>query len=391
MATADPQAAAILAFLDEHAPEQLRFLVGLCDRNSHTYNKPGVDAVAAAVAGAVSEWLPDHAVYPRKELGDHHLLRNHDVPESIFLVGHLDTVFPPDHPFQSCTVEGGLLRGPGTGDMKGGLAVIVYALKALGAAGLLGGLPVSLLMNADEEIGSPTSLPLLLEQRGRAAACLVAECAGPRGEIVTSRNGKLGGRIDCRGRDRHVSDGTHEKSSAILELARAVEAVEALNASLPGVSVNVGRVEGGLGPSTVPAHAHGLLDVRWVDQGHRDLLVGRIRELLARPTQPGCRSEFTVLNERPAMPKTGAAEELWSLLQGVGRGLGQEALEEHRRGTSDANFFAQAGVPTLDGFGPVCRNDHTADEHIVIGTLKERSALLALFLAEFGRKRGWIE
>jgi glutamate carboxypeptidase len=283
-----------------------------------------------------------------------------------------------------------LLHGPGTGDMKGGLVVMVYALKALKEVGMLHKLNLSLILNSDEEIGSISSYFIFLEERKKATACLVAECAGPNGEIVISRNGKLGARIECFGKDRHVSNGTHEKSSAILELAHKIISIESLNAYVPGVSINVGRIEGGLGPSTIAAQAHCLLDVRWEKEEHREILLNKIQSELSWSSQPGCHSVFKILNSRPVMPLNEANENLFRMVIQTAHQLGQEIKSEHRRGTSDANFFGSAGVPTLDGLGPISKNDHTADEFIKISSLKERSTLLALFILEYSRKTGMI-
>jgi glutamate carboxypeptidase len=176
----------------------------------------------------------------------------------------------------------------------------------------------------------------------------------------------------------------HEKSSAILELAHRIVALEALNATLPGVSLNVGRVEGGLGPATVPAHASAAIDVRWEDQSHHALLLAKIGEMLSHNEQSGCRSELTVLNQRPAMPLRNGSERLCALIEGVAAELGQMVGRQHRRGTSDANFFGSAGVPTVDGLGPVSDRYHTAEEYIVVDSLKQRTALLAGVLAAMG-------
>ncbi len=378
----------IISFLENQADKQLRFLINLGNQNSYTHNKKGVDQVAQLILTELDGILPFHRVYEQKEIGNHHLLKSKESSKSIYLVGHLDTVFPPNHPFQQCNIKGELLYGPGVGDMKGGVGVMVYALKALKEVGMLPKLNLSLILNSDEEIGSSNSYLIFLEERKKAIACLVAECAGPNGEIVISRNGKLGARIDCSGKDRHVSNGTHEKSSAILELAHQIISIESLNAYVPGVSINIGKIEGGLGPSTVAAQAHCLLDVRWEQEEHKEILLNKIQGELSRPSQPGCHSEFKILNSRPIMPLNEANKTLFIMMQQTAQRIGQEINSEHRRGTSDANFFGSAGVPTLDGLGPISRNDHTADEFIKISSLKERSALLALFILEYSRKTG---
>lgn len=376
----------IIDFVNQQAADQLQFLIDLCNQNSYSYNKKGVDAVAGMIINHLGGILPNHRIIEQSEVGNFHLLSNKPTGKSIYLMGHLDTVFPPEHLFQTCKVKNEILHGPGTADMKGGIAVMVFALKALAHLKLLDQLNIIFLLNSDEEIGSKFSRELFLRKASSASICLVGECGGVEGELVVSRNGKLGASLECFGQDRHVSDGTHEKSSAILELAQKIIAIESLNAYVPGASINVGKMEGGLGPSTVAARASCLFDVRWMDEKHRQILLKKIEEIIAEPSQKFCRSEMNILNSRPAMPLTSGNERLFQLAQRVGESLGKEIKQEHRRGTSDANFFGSVGIPTLDGFGPVGGKDHTSDEYIRISSLKERTALLALFLIEFGKE-----
>ena len=372
----------ILRYVESQAETQLRFVMDLCEQNSYTYNKEGSDRVAEMVIDHLESLLSSHRVVRQQETGDHHILKNMPHSRAVYLVSHLDTVFPREHAFQRCSLEGDRLHGPGTADMKGGLAVFVYALKALDAAGLLDSMSVAVLLNADEEIGSPTSRATFEAERKNALACLVAECGGPNGEVVLSRNGKLGARMDCFGEGRHVGQGGHEKASAILELAGKILELESLNAILPGVSVNVGKIEGGLGPSTVPGRASALVDVRWEDERHREALQKEIDRRVAVPSRLGCRTEFAVLNARPAMPLHDGTRALYSALRTAGNLLGAEIPSEHRRGTSDANFFGAAGIPTLDGLGPIGAEDHTPEECILVPSLKQRTALVALLLVD---------
>jgi glutamate carboxypeptidase len=378
----------IIAFVESHSQEQLEFIVDLCNQNSYTYNKRGVDRVAEMTLYHLAPFFRYHDVVDQDRVGCHHVLRNQKAERAIYLVGHLDTVFPPDHDFRACRVEGGLLYGPGTSDMKGGIGVLVYALKALHKVNALERMNLVLILNSDEEIGSVTSLPVFERERRNAAGCLVAECAGPNGEIVVSRNGKIGARIDCYGEDCHVSTVTDKKASAVLELSHQIIALESLNASLPGVTVNVGRIEGGLGSTTIAGHASALLDLRWVTEEHRPVLHEAIEKSLSGHSQPGCRSRFTVLNSRPAMPCNRETERLFEQIRETGRSLGQLINSEHRRGTSDANFFGATGTPTVDGLGPIGHGDHTANEHIEIASLRERTALLANVLVDLTTTKG---
>lgn len=377
-------------FIGAHFDEQLQFIVDLCNQNSYTYHKQGTDRVGAMIAERLEGILPNHEIHSQAEVGNQHVWKTTGKEKAIYLLGHMDTVFPPAHPFQRCRLEDDLLRGPGTGDMKGGVAVLVYALLALGHLGFLDKLDIVLILNGDEEIGSATSRRIYESEKEKALACLVAECGGPVGEFVISRNGKMGIKLDCYGRDRHVGTGTSEKASAILELAHRIIGLESLNEVLPGVSVNAGRIEGGLGPATVAAHATCLADVRWKSQDHHATLLRLLEEAAGKPIQPGCRTTYEILNSRPAMPAGEGSLEIYEILQRTGRMMGVSVSKSHRRGSSDANFFGAAGVPTLDGFGPICENDHTEDEWIRISSILPRTVLLTSFLIDLGRKFGMI-
>ncbi len=384
----------VVSLAEQYAAEQLDFLMDICNQNSYSYHKEGVDRAAAKIIAGLGNILPRHEIRRQEQLGDFHILKtgtaNTSTP-AIYLVGHLDTVFPPGHPFQQCRWEGDRLIGPGTGDMKGGLAVFVYALKILKETGLLDRLPLVLILNSDEEIGSIASRSLFLEEREKARLCLVGECAGLHNEIVVSRTGKMAALVKSFGRGSHVSRSMPGKSSALVEMAHKIIALESLNGCLPGVSLNAGKiVEGGLGPATVPQETSFLMDVRWDQEAHREEMMARIRAELAVPSHPGCRSEFEIVNSRPAMPENGNNRELVHMIRRVGKRLGLEIPFEHRRGTSDANFFGSAGVPTLDGLGPVSDGDHTPGEFIIAASLKERTALLTLFLSEYGRHAGLL-
>jgi glutamate carboxypeptidase len=364
-------------FVQDRAAEQLQFIIDLSRQNSYSHNKPGTDGVASMVLDRIGGLFRVHRVVEQAEVGDLHLLSTVEEGRSIFLLCHLDTVFPPDHPFKEVWVDGDKLHGPGTGDMKAGVATVVYSVLALAEAGVLDRIPLTVVLGPDEEIGAVHSRPVYEEERKNALACLVVEGAGVNGEIVVSRNGKIGARVDCGGRNQHVGAVDLQKASALLELAHKTIALEGLNGALPGVRVNVGKASGGLGPATIPAKAHALIDVRWEDQKVRDELIQRIEEVVGREDLPGCRSELTIMNERSAWPLTDGTQRLADLIKGVSAELGHPIEQEHRLGTSDSNFFGCAGVPTVDGLGPICKGYHTPEEFVYISSIAERTALLA--------------
>lgn len=374
----------VIAYIDAHGEEQLEFLIRLCEQNSYSFNPDGVNKVGEMIVENMNGIMPVHEVVTFEKVGGTHIFRSSEHEKSIYLVGHMDTVFPPEHEFQACAMKGDVLTGPGVGDMKGGLVVIIYALKALHHVGVLRELKISTIFNSDEEIGSKYSRPIMEREREKAAMCLVTECAGLENQIVISRNGKMGARMNSFGKPQHVSVGNHEKSSAILEAARKIIDIEALNDIYPGVSLNIGKVSGGLGPATIAAEAEAYIDIRWEHEEHKDRLIANVESIVGQQALAGCHSEFEVLNWRPSMPYTGRNQELIDIIQSAAGEIGQQVPTEHRRGSSDANYFGSAGVPTVDGLGPISQWDHTADEYISIPSLSDRTRLLASVLLRLG-------
>ena len=374
----------VIAYIDAHGEEQLEFLIRLCEQNSYSFNPDGVNKVGEMIVENMNGIMPVHEVVTFEKVGGTHIFRSSEHEKSIYLVGHMDTVFPPEHEFRACAMKGDILTGPGVGDMKGGLVVIIYALKALHHVGVLRELKISTIFNSDEEIGSKYSRPIMEREREKAAMCLVTECAGLENQIVISRNGKMGARMNSFGKPQHVSVGNHEKSSAILEAARKIIDIEALNDIYPGVSLNIGKVSGGLGPATIAAEAEAYIDIRWEHEEHKDRLIANVESIVGQQALAGCHSEFEVLNWRPSMPYTGRNQELIDIIQSAAGEIGQQVPTEHRRGSSDANYFGSAGVPTVDGLGPISQWDHTADEYISIPSLSDRTRLLASVLLRLG-------
>jgi glutamate carboxypeptidase len=303
-------------------------------------------------------------------------------------VGHTDTVFPEDTSFNWYREDENRVYGPGVIDMKGGLAEGIFTLKALDAAKLLEKFPVTFLFNSDEEIGSPTSATVI-ENLARGSACaFVLECGGLDGGIVTGRKGKLGERIDVVGEAGHAAFAGRKKASAILELAHKVIALEALNAPQDGLTLNVGKVEGGIGPNTVPKHASALLDIRYEHPSHRQKILDRIDKIAETCFTPGTQGGATLVSERPPMPQSAKNRWLFDMATEAAKYLGIEVKEEFRSGVSDANVIASQGIPVLDGLGPIGALDHSEKEYMVKTTLVERTRLLAMLIINAWEKIG---
>ena len=300
----------------------------------------------------------------------------------ILLIGHLDTVFDPGtaaaRPFR---VEDGIAYGPGVTDMKSGLLAGLYALKALvGEHGGPGRLPFERLVfvaNPDEEIGSPTSTPHIRELAADMDVTLVLECARANGDIVSARKGILDLRIVVNGRAAHAGVEPEKGRSAILEAARIVRDLHALNGRWPGVTVNVGVIEGGTRPNVVAERCSLEVDVRGISRGALEAAEAEIRRIAEAAEVPDTTIEFEEMARWWPMEKLARSGRLVAHAQAVAEALGFTVADASTGGASDANTTSGMGIPSLDGLGPIGGNDHSPAEYLVVESIVPRTTLLA--------------
>ncbi len=316
-----------------------------------------------------------------------------DIPGSdpdgptLLCIGHMDTVFDPGtaaaRPF---AITDGIARGPGVTDMKGGLLTGLYGIAAVRE--VLGGLPLARLVfvaNPDEEIGSPASTPHIRRLAVDADACLVLECARANGDIVSSRKGNVGLDITVNGRAAHAGVEPEKGRSAILEAARIVTELHALNGRWPGVTVNVGVVNGGTRPNVVAERCTMEVDVRAVT---RDALVeveAAIRDACAATVIPDVTVDVVEGARHWPMEKLERSGRLVGHAQSIAGDLGFELRDAATGGASDANTTAGMGVPSIDGLGPIGGLDHAPGEYLEVASIAPRTALLAALIVAIGR------
>ena len=373
----------VLQYIDHHEADLFTLLRDLVGIQSNSHNKAGVDRVGDRISAALADTGFSRRRIAQTAVGDHLLFSTpaaERAEKSILVTGHMDTVFPEETRFRDCREEGGRIHGPGVIDMKGGLVVTIFAARALAAAGLLDEIPLILLFNSDEEIGSPTTIPLLADLAPGIGCGLVTECGGMNGEVVTGRRGKCGYRLRVRGRAGHAAFAGRDKASAILELAHKVIGLEGLNDNTRGLVVNVGKIAGGIGPNTVPEEATALVDTRFMSADDDRELAAAMEKLMARTTVPGTEATLEVTNRRPVMAATQENRPLFALFAETAADLGLVISEEFRSGVSDDNSLAGLGIPVLDGLGPIGEFDHSDREYMVKRSLPERTRLLAAAL-----------
>ncbi len=295
------------------------------------------------------------------------------------LLGHSDTVWPHGTlATMPVTRDGNRLSGPGVFDMKGGLVVMVYALQALHALGLQPAVTPVVLVNSDEEIGSPESTRHIQRLAQAVQRVFVLEPGfGPQGKLKTARKGVLRFDVLVQGKAAHAGLAPQEGVSAILELAHVIQQLHALNDWERGVSVNVGQISGGTRPNVVAHEAQAVVDVRVPTVADAERISAAILGL--RATLPGAVVTVERVSASLPLEPTERNQRLWQQAQDAGRLLGLELESVAVGGASDGNTTSQF-TATLDGLGPIGDGAHAIHEHVLVDRLPERAALLALLL-----------
>jgi len=398
MATIHPPAAgvsaddltAIEASLRADEPAYLDDLERLVNIDCGSYTPAGVDEVGRFVAGFLAEIgasvdaRPDPdgrlgativGTLPGSEPGGARLL----------LIGHMDTVFDPgtvaERPF---AIADRIATGPGVTDMKSGLLAGLYASRALVRRGTLPFERLTFVANPDEEIGSPSSTPHIRELAATADVCLVLECARANGDIVSSRKGILDAKITVRGRAAHAGVEPEKGRSAILAAADLVTRLHALNGRWPGVTVNVGAIDGGTRPNVVAERCSLEVDVRAIRREDLEAAAAAIAELLGELAVPDTSAELEPMARWWPMEKLERSGRLVDHAVALAERLGFTVHDAATGGASDANTTSGLGVPSLDGLGPIGGNDHSPAEYLELDSIVPRTSLVAGLLLAIG-------
>ena len=295
-------------------------------------------------------------------------------PGKILLLGHLDTVWPVGTlKTMPCRIGEGRLWGPGTIDMKAGVAMAFTALEMLDEAKLLNR-EIILLLNSDEEVGSPVSRPITEKLAAQCSAVYVLE--GAQGlAYKTARKGTGVFRIDVQGKAAHSGVDFEKGASAILELARVIQTVAAWTDLARGLTVNPGVLGGGSQSNVIAAQAWAEIDVRIARKSDGPRIERKFAAL--KVSDKRCQITVTGGLNRPPMERTRGTVQLFRQARDLAAGLGFGLDEASTGGASDGNFTSALGIPTLDGMGAVGEGAHAAHESVLLEHLAPRTALLA--------------
>jgi glutamate carboxypeptidase len=377
--------------VEQMLPAFLVDLERLINIESGTYTKPGVDAVATWMADQLAALGATIERHVNSELGDTIVATLESAVERpvVMLIGHADTVFEPGYlarrPFE---IRGNEILGPGASDMKSGLLLGLYALKALRAISPddEDWLPVGrvvYVINTDEEIGSNLSTPVIESLARSADVAFVLEAARANGDIVSERKSMLHLRATISGVASHAGVEPEKGRSAVLEAAHKTVALHALNDRWPSVTVNVGRLAGGTRPNIVADEAVMLIDMRAATLREHEEAESAIRDILAASTVADTTTSVEQTAQHLPMEKTPMSARLVDEAVAIAAAIGFELRDTATGGGSDANTTAAVGVPTIDGLGPIGGNDHTPRERLMVDSIVPRTTLLAgLLLAQ---------
>jgi glutamate carboxypeptidase len=377
------EATQLSAWLAERQATYIEELTQLCAIECPTSSKPGVDEAGAWVRrwAAGRGWHIEE--FPDEQAGDGLVvsLRGSGTLRAM-LVAHLDTVYPVGiaaaRPVQ---IDGDILRGPGSADNKSGLLSGLYALAALEECGLAERFAtLSVVCGGDEETDARASRAMLDALAPQYDLALVLEAGRENGDIVSARKGNGMFSLTVQGRAAHAGVEPEKGAHAVLALAQQIVALQALNGTRPGLTVNVGVISGGSVPNAVPDSAHALVDVRVAAAADMAPVEAAIRAIAAEERVAGTRTDLGDGWFAPPMDRTSAIMALAERAKACASELGFSISDAATGGVSYANLLAGAGLPVLDGLGPVGGLDHSPREYIEISSIVPRTALLALLL-----------
>ena len=385
---ASQTASTYLTFCQQHESEMLALLRKMVEIESPSDDKAAVDRMGAFLAEAFERLGGQVTFYPQEAAGNHLKVEfagggsggdSGGAGKPVLLLGHFDTVWPmgtlAKMPFQ---IKDGRAFGPGVYDMKAGIAMMMFALRALKESGSAHR-PVTILLDTDEEVGSTTGRPIVEATAKDCEAVLVLEPSqGPEGHLKTSRKGVGDITIRVRGRASHSGVDFEKGRSAIVELARQLLEVVKFTDVARGITVNPGVVQGGTRSNVIAAEAWAEIDLRIARAADAAELEKKFAAV--KPFDPDCSIELSGGINRPPMERTEGTVRLFALAKTIAGTMGWILEESSTGGGSDGNFTSALGIPTLDGLGALGEGAHAANESVVIGELPQRTALLTALI-----------
>jgi len=357
----------------------LKDLQKLCSINSYTKNKDGVDKVAAQMQNWMEDIGFETITYKREDIGNHQLFKSPKKDgKKILFLGHNDTVFAPNT-FETFTSDDTWVYGPGVCDMKGGNIVALESLRELYKQN--GSIyNIDFLLVSDEETGSDDSKELTLKLAKDYDYCFVYEAAGANMEVVTARKGVGTYTITIQGKAAHAGTSYTKGINANLEASYKLQELTKLTNLKLGTTVNVGKINGGIGANTISPSCEMLLEIRFTTILEKDRLLTELDNITNTSYVEGTTSKLSGLIQRDVMEENPNQLNLIQKLETI---TNTKILTEQRGGVSDANHVSSCGVITIDGFGPYGDGDHTIKERALKSSFEQRIDMMSKIIYHF--------
>lgn len=400
-----------LNWIDHQQHHMKELVISLCNINSHTMNYKGLEEVLKELKKAfevLKGEMKEVELAPRTIVDEHgkivqvplgkalHITKRPNAPIKMLFAGHMDTVYPKNSTFQHVVEQDGVrLLGPGVADMKGGLVVLLTALQAVEKSPYAANIGWEIIINPDEEIGSPGSSSLYKEAAQRNHLALLFEPAHADGAIVSSRAGSMKLTVIVRGRAAHAGRDFAKGRSALFAIAPLIVDLEKLNTLKPDgdevqnfedqVIVNCGELTAGSGHNVVPELAILRINVRANNPQLLSATKERIESLIKKhQVRDGIFMELHDDGINPPKMVDYGTEKMVEYLTHAAKELGIQLKTKPSRGASDGNLLSSCGLACIDTLGVIGANIHTHNEYMLIDSLVERAKLAALFILRVG-------
>ncbi|MDX1810006.1 MAG: M20/M25/M40 family metallo-hydrolase [Sulfurospirillaceae bacterium] len=369
--------------IDENKAQIYSDFEEIVNINSFSANPEGIDKVLEALVNiADTRDIKFEKIYSEKRERPHLIYDKERKKDFYAFIGHFDTVHPPHSDFQRLEDTGEFLKGPGTNDMKSGLIVALYSLYFLKKLYPKTDIPIKIIFNSDEEIGSLDSREIIETQFKNALAGFVFEPGRPNGEIVTARKAIATLDIEVIGLPAHAGVAPWEGKNAILASCEIIQKLEKLNDYPNGISVGCNVISSGVARNVVPAYSKIEVDVRFAKMSQKDPLFQSIEKILNEKNSVDAKVNYTLVLNRPPLEKSSESEKLYDLYREASLQLGYDCEELSTGGGSDGNFISGMGIPVIDGLGAVGNFSHTKKEYIKKESLLYRVKIFVLFMSK---------
>lgn len=385
-----------LDWIQAHQTEMVNKLTAWSNINSSSDNLPGLARMLDALEQDFSvlegrmeriTLPPRNAISPSGDLITQSLgealriTKRAEAPIKIFLAGHMDTVYPLSHPFQQVSRENeNILRGPGVADMKGGLLIMLMALKVLEGHPDAERVGWEVFINSDEEIGSVGSESHFREAAKRNQLGLIFEPSFADGAIVSSRKGSMNVSVVAKGKAAHAGKDFEKGFNAILALADFISRANLLNDNEKGIFINPGHIIGGGPVNIVPDLGICRLNLRAVEKNDFLNASKKLMDIINSNKIAGV--QLTLHIESMRTPKIFDEKccNLFEMINQCAKDEGYTLIHRPSGGVCDGNILAEEGLPVIDTLGAIGGETHTSNEYILIDSLVKRSRLIGLFL-----------